>query len=237
MKLIVAYDGTDYFGWQKNNMGPTIEGELERVLKQILQEPIHLDASSRTDRGVHAAGQVVSLKISSNPNRYKLIHALNGLLPKDIRVRKIIDNDLEPIGKEYIYRICMTPVQLPMNRRTSWHFPGPLNLDLMNEAARRLAARRDFTGFETKCADPSPCKNRELYSISITPSDEGLLITVKGKSFLYKMVRTLVGTLAYVGAGKIPLSGVESISKRSEAGMTAPAHGLTLNKMLYDFKE
>ncbi len=136
IKLLIAYLGTSYLGWQKTPMGPSIEEALEKALSIVLQEEKKLQAASRTDAGVHAQGQVVNFTLSSFKDLKRLKASLNGCLPKDIVVLSAQEMPesfhptLDAIKKEYIYEICNSTVQLPFHRNTSWHFPYPLKLRL-----------------------------------------------------------------------------------------------------------
>src|SRR3569832_1557498 len=149
IKLVLAYDGTAYLGWQKTEMGPSIEEELLKVLEQILQHPVKLQAASRTDAGVHAEGQVVNFFTEKNTDR--LLRGCNGLLPEDIRVLKVEEMPdrfhptLGATGKEYHYSVCLGPTQLPFQRKFSWHFVKPVDVQKMREAAQFLIGRHDFS--------------------------------------------------------------------------------------------
>lgn len=243
IKLIIAYDGTSYLGWQKTQTGPSIEETLEKALSRILREPIHLQAASRTDAGVHAEGQTVHFLTEKTVELRKLIHSLNGVLPRDIRIHSAADMpfDFHPTldctGKEYIYQICNSPIQLPFYQKTSWHYPYPLNRMWMEQAAGFLIGTHDFSAF---------CNERHLWTrktictldkIAIEPlADERLKISIRGDHFLNKMVRNLVGTLTYVGCGKLLYEQIPAIllsKDRTQAGMTAPAHGLSLKHVFY----
>jgi tRNA pseudouridine38-40 synthase len=245
IKIIIAYEGTNYLGWQKTDTGSSIEANLEKALEQILQEKVILQAASRTDRGVHADGQVVNFHTNKEKlNLGKLLIGINALLPPDIAVLQVEEvrpdfhATLEVSAKEYHYNICYGPVQLPEHRFYSWHFPYPLDVELMQKAATLLEGTHDFSAFTNQ-------KKNETYENHIRTVDgiridtngkERLKVTVKGKHFLYKMVRNLVGTLAYVGVGKIKLDEVKAIlenKNRTLAGITAPAQGLVLHLIEY----
>lgn len=244
IKLTVSYDGTRYLGWQKTKTGPSIEECLEKAAGQILQEKVSLQAASRTDRGVHAEGQVVNF-VTSKPDLdlRRLQHGINALLPDDISIRALEDVTLEfhptlqAKGKEYQYQICNSPVQLPFFRHISWHYPLPLLLDQMREASLKLIGQHDFSAFCNELAIQETNPICTLTEIIISPVEKGrLLISISGDHFLYKMVRNLVGTLVYVGAGKILPSSLPSILEkkdRTQAGITAPAHGLFLKQVFY----
>lgn len=244
IKLLVAYEGTRYFGWQKTKMGPSIEESLEKALGQILQQEVALQAASRTDRGVHAEGQVVNFcteKLTLDLGR--LQHSLNALLPDDISICSVEEAavDFHPTlqtkGKEYQYQICNRTLQLPFFRHISWHYPLPLTLEKMREAAKVLIGEHDFSCFCNELSLSTASSICTLSGIDIEPlTDQRLLLAIRGDHFLYKMVRNIVGTLVYIGAGKIPASHLSSILKsrdRTRAGVTAPAHGLRLKQVFY----
>lgn len=245
LKILVAYDGGSYLGWQNTGIGPSIEGSLQLALEQILQHPVVLQAASRTDAGVHAMGQVVNFFSEKEiADFHKLRHSMNSLLPKDIVVQEIQEAaesfhpTLDCIGKEYRYRICTGSVQLPQNRHYSWHFPSELDLDRMRKAAEKLCGRHDFSAFcNFRKGLHYDDAVREVKEIHLEEVGLGQLsITVSGNNFLYKMVRNLVGTLVYVGCGKIGLDEVTEILQscdRTRGGITAPAHGLSLVRVEY----
>lgn len=243
--LTIAYDGTRYLGWQKTNIGPSIEQTLQAVLEKALQHPVVLQAASRTDSGVHANGQVVNF-FSSNPclDLYKLLASLNRLLPKDIIVREVIHKEvhfhptLDCAGKEYHYFICYGPTQLPCQRLYSWHVPYMLNLDSMNRAASYIIGEHDFKTFcNRKRTHRYSHYIRTVDAIEITEIGEmRLCIKVRGNHFLYKMVRNIAGTIAQVGYGRIEENAIKEMLESQDrvfAGMTAPAHGLFLDKVFY----
>lgn len=244
IRLKIAYDGTRYLGWQKTKMGPSIEESLENVLSKILQHPIHLQAASRTDAGVHASGQVVNFFTSKNLLLDKLQCSLNNLLPKDIVV-KTIENAQEKFhptldckSKEYHYHVCYRNILLPEQRYYIWHYPYHLDLELMKKAVPLLIGERDFSSFcNTKNNSTYAHYTRLLKAINIQElPNKHLRFEVQGNNFLYKMVRNLIGTLIYVGCGKISLKMLPEIIKngdRTKAGMTAPAHGLFLYQVNY----
>lgn len=245
IKLIIAYDGGQYLGWQKTFTGPSIEGTLQETLEKILQEKIILQAASRTDAGVHAHGQVVNFFTCKKKLCIKkLIWSLNSLLPKDIVVLKAeIESSafhptLDCIGKEYHYFICFGIAQFPNYRFYSWHYPYSLNIENMKKAASYFIGVHDFSAFcNFKKNAEYEHTIREINQIRIDElPEERLCIKICGTNFLYKMVRNIVGTLAYVGKGKIHCDEIPKIlasCDRTLAGVTAPAHGLTLYKVLY----
>jgi tRNA pseudouridine38-40 synthase len=245
IKLVIAYDGTSYLGWQKTRMGPSIEATLQAAIEQIMQDPAPLQAASRTDAGVHAQGQVVNFHTSkSDLDLLKLRISLNSLLPKDIVVlqAELMPTTFHPtldcIGKEYRYYLCYGPTQLPNLRFYSWHVPYLLNVDLMRQALPLLIGKHDFTTFCNVKKNAHYTNHvREVQLLEINElEDKRLCFRIKGNHFLYKMVRNIVGSLVYIGRGKISLEQLPAILQshsRPKAGMTAPAHGLFLHQVFY----
>lgn len=248
LKLVIAYDGTAYLGWQKTCMGPSIEAVLQKTIEQIIQHPAPLQAASRTDAGVHACGQVVNFLTSKiNLDLNKLRISLNSLLPKDIVVLQSewmpasFHPTLDCNGKEYRYFICFGPIQLPQNRFTSWHVPSLLNLEAMQAALSLLIGTHDFSTF---CNVKKNARYhdyiREIQSLKLEQFEEKrLLLKIRGNHFLYKMVRNLVGTLVDIGRGKISHEALPAIlhsHSRPQAGVTAPPHGLFLYEVFYPYQ-
>jgi len=240
IKLILAYEGTHYLGWQKTIAGPSIEEELEKAAAQILRHPVNLQAASRTDAGVHAEGQVVNFFTDKDVPLDKLQKGLNSLLPSDISILKIEEAPksfhptLQSIGKEYHYFVCLGSTQLPFYRNFSWHFSYPVNSEEMKKAAAYLIGKHDFSALTNEKREDNV---REVFELVTEVLDGRLKIRVSGNNFLYKMVRNIVGTLLYVGCGKLSAEEMPEIIKsknRTLAGVTAPAHGLILKKVFYD---
>lgn len=245
IKLVLAYDGNAYLGWQKTATGPSIESTLQQVLEQILQESITLQAASRTDAGVHAQGQVVnfySAQLNLDPNQ--LLHSINKLLPNDIvvleasKVPSTFHPTLSARGKEYHYFICTGSIQLPQHRLYSWYYPRDHDLNKMLLAAQIIIGKHDFSALcNTKKNSTYNSYEREVTDITIDMlPDDRLCVKVSGINFLYKMVRNIVGTLLHVGVGKLSIEDIPNIlnsHNRTQAGVTAPAHGLLLYKVYY----
>jgi tRNA pseudouridine38-40 synthase len=245
IRLLISYDGTAFQGWQKSSAGPSIEESLQTPLEMIFQQKIILQAASRTDAGVHAHGQVVNFICDRDIlDLGQLQYSLNKLLCSDIAVLEAVEAPiafhptLDCKEKEYHYYISFGLAPSPEHRLYSWHCH-PLNhLTDMRKAAVHFVGNHDFSAF---------CNHRfhmqyedyirEVYALDIEEIEgERLLIKVRGKNFLYRMVRNIVGTLAYVGMGKIPLAEVASIivsGDRKRAGITAPAQGLFLHHVFY----
>jgi tRNA pseudouridine38-40 synthase len=244
IKMILCYEGTRYLGWQKTSSGPSIEEMLEKTLIKLLQSDVTLEAASRTDAGVHAIGQVVCFKLKDPHITLEKLHkSINALLPHDIKVKHIenVKMDFHPTlhneGKLYHYMICTNSIQTPFLSSISWHYPHVLDIERMKEGASHLIGYHDFSSFCNDRASFTRDPFCRLDSIDIDTIEDGLLrIAVKGERFLYKMVRNIAGTLAYIGAGKISAQDMKkiiSLGKRHNAGVTAPAHGLFLKEVYY----
>nr|Q6MDE3.1 RecName: Full=tRNA pseudouridine synthase A 2; AltName: Full=tRNA pseudouridine(38-40) synthase; AltName: Full=tRNA pseudouridylate synthase I 2; AltName: Full=tRNA-uridine isomerase I 2 [Candidatus Protochlamydia amoebophila UWE25] len=245
IKLKIAYDGQAYFGWQKTPAGPSVEKTLQNSLEQILQHTISLQAASRTDKGVHARGQIVNfLTTKSITDLQKFILSLNSLLPTDLRILSAekmpstFHPTLNCVAKEYCYYICYDFVQLPEYRPYSWHCPFPLMLGKMTQAISVLIGEHDFSAFCNFKKNVNYTDYiRRVQAIHLEVlNHKRLCIRIKGNHFLYKMVRNIVGTLIYIGKGKLMVEDIPSILQsqdRKMAGVTAPAHGLFLQTVLY----
>ena len=245
IKMTVVYDGTAYLGWQKTRMGPSIEEALQNILEKILQEKIILQAASRTDAGVHARGQVVNfLTIKQNLDVGKLQHGLNHLLPRDIVITEVLEVDLsfhptlDCLGKEYCYSICCGPFQLPQHKLYSWHVSCPMDFDQIQIASKALIGRHDFSSLSNSPKTTNYSHTiREMKAIDILRlPDQRVEIHMIGNNFLYKMARNIIGLLCDVGKGKIGSDQIPKIlsnCRRSSAGVTAPAYGLSLHKVFY----
>lgn len=236
VKLIVAYDGTAYCGWQLQPNGRTIEGELNQALSSLLQEDIHVIGASRTDSGVHALCNIAVFDTQTRIPAEKISYALNQRLPEDIRIKKSCEvaADFHPrhcsSRKTYEYRIYQDSFPEPV-RRLYTHFTYvPLDMDRMREGAALLIGEHDFKSF---CSTAAVVETtvRTILSINIEKQGKEILISVCGTGFLYNMVRIIAGTLMEVGRGSYPPEHVREILEakdRQAAGPTAPACGLTL---------
>jgi tRNA pseudouridine38-40 synthase len=237
----IAYDGTHFFGFQRTKEGKSIEEELQNAIEKALQHKVSINAASRTDRGVHAKGQIAAFRMFHEMELKKLKHILNCLLPKEIRVMNMADVPLsfhptiDARKKEYQYLISLKPIMDPFIRRYAWHLPQKLNVELMKKASTYLIGEKDFICFQNS-GRKAHTTVRNLERIDISGGDI-LQITLTGNSFLYKMVRNIVGTLVYVGLEKIKpdeLLEILEMKDRKKAGITAPALGLCLNQVFYE---
>jgi len=240
IQLIIAYDGTHFLGWQKTSDGPTIEGTLQQVLEQIYQEPLLLQAASRTDRGVHATGQVVSYRTKKERDLKKIQFSLNQMLPPTIRIRAIkeVADDFHPtldaIEKEYHYFVTTSLIQSPFDRCFAWHCYYPFDLEKMKQAASSLLGTCNFSAFCNVSVSQSQEKVCTIKALDIIQQEERLKMIIKGNRFLYKMARNLVGYLIDIGRGKIQND--QTLLKKQDrklSGITAPAHGLILKYVNY----
>lgn len=241
IKLITAYDGTNYHGSQIQNNGETIEGVLKRELSSLLNEEINLIGASRTDAGVHARGNVYVFDTESRIPPEKFTYALNARLPEDIRIQESCEvaADFHPrhqdTVKTYEYRVLNRKLPLPEYRLYAHFTYEDLNVEKMNEACKYFLGEHDFASF---CAAGSQVEStvREIYDLKVQKEGELLTISVTGNGFLYNMVRIIAGTLLKVGGGQILPEDIPEIIRgkdRSLAGPTAPAKGLTLVKICY----
>lgn len=241
VRLIVAYDGTNYHGWQLQENGVTIEGELNRCLSELLGEEIRVIGASRTDSGVHALGNVAVFDTVSRIPPEKISYALNQRLPEDIRIQKSdeVPGDWHPrhclSRKTYEYRIYRAEFSMPVKRLYSYFTYHVLDVERMRTAAAYLVGEHDFKSF---CQTGAQVEStvRKIYTIQVEEQGADLVIRVCGNGFLYNMVRIIVGTLMEVGQGKREPENISCIlaaRNRNAAGPTAPAHGLTLVK--YEF--
>jgi tRNA pseudouridine38-40 synthase len=242
-KLTIAYDGTDFHGWQIQANKPTIQGEIVSVLRRITQESIVLQGSGRTDAGVHALGQVASFRTQSALSAGEFQRALNALLPPTIRIpaAEEVGPDFHARwsarGKIYRYRLYRGKVVPPTLWRYVLHYPFPLDEDAMRIAASRYVGPHDFAAFAASTGSEDDDKERstvrEIYSSELVRSEDGeeLVYNVRGRSFLRYMVRKMVGTLLEVGRGKLTPDDIlrlYQLRDRSKSGPTVPPQGLCM---------
>ena len=241
VKIIVAYDGTNYCGWQVQPNGITIESVLNHHLSEQLGEEIHVIGASRTDSGVHADGNVAVFDTSARMPAERISYALNTRLPQDIRIQDSceVPSDFHPrfqrTVKTYEYRICSRKFPDPCSRLYSLFYYWELDVEQMKKAAAYLVGEHDFTSFCTKKEEVTNCV-RTIYSLDIEKTGDQIVIRIRGNGFLYNMVRIITGTLLRVGGGLInpeQIPDIRAARDRSAAAETAPAHGLKLVKIEY----
>lgn len=241
IKLTVAYDGTNYCGWQVQPNGVSVQATLQMAIENLVGEKVNVTGASRTDSGVHALGQVAVFDTVKEMPDWKYALAINQRLPKDIVVQKSeeVAADFHPrytnVVKTYEYRILNRRVQLPNERLYSYFVPGKLNLDKMREAAVYFVGEHDFRSF---CSQKTKAVStvRTIYSLELEKRGDMIVMRITGNGFLYNMVRIIAGALLKVGfEQKTPEEIKNAIEHPSgqAAGPTAPAHGLTLVEIRY----
>lgn len=238
IRITLSYDGTDYHGWQVQPGLPTIEAAVEAVLSEIEGTPVNVEASGRTDSGVHALAQVAAFHLRNPIPVENLQRAMNQTLPRDIRVLEAAETHdsfharFDAMAKTYEYRILRSAICSPFDRRFVHHHPYPLDEARMVEAARVLEGEHDFTSFATsdESDELGRSKVRRIFSSTVTREGERLIYRVRGSGFLKHMVRNIVGVLIEVGKGNIAPA---DILQPRDPGPTAPARGLFLVSVEY----
>ncbi|MGH7369540.1 MAG: tRNA pseudouridine(38-40) synthase TruA [Candidatus Methylomirabilaceae bacterium] len=235
-KLTIEYDGTDYRGWQVQPGMPTIQGMLQDAMARIAGRPVHIVGAGRTDAGVHALGQVASLRAEFSHPPDTLRRAFTSLLPLDIVVTRVEE---APAGfdaqrwaewKRYRYTLLMRPYPSALERRYTLFVPRPLKIDAMAEAAHLLVGEHDFTSFQAaKSSVEDPV--RRVFRAEFHAQDDHLYFEIVADGFLRHMIRIIIGTLIDVGRGRLSVEEVKAILEvqdRKQASKTFPAHALCL---------
>lgn len=241
LRLDICYDGTRYKGWQRlSGTDNTIQGKIETALSRILEEPIEISGSGRTDAGVHARGQVASFHCESNMSSEEILSNLRRYLPEDIGIYSCKEVSprfharLNAKEKTYLYRIWNSEAPCVFERKFTAQFPEKLDLEAMRQAAVQLCGEHDFSAF---CGNPKFKKStvRFVRSIDMQRCGQEIRIEVTGNGFLHSMVRIIVGTLIEVGRGERCVDTIPMLfgEKRAEAGFLAPAQGLCLQEVYY----
>jgi tRNA pseudouridine38-40 synthase len=240
-RALVEYDGTDFLGYQRQRAGTrTVQGELERILSQLARQPVIITGAGRTDTGVHALGQVISFTIEWRHDAQALQRALNANLPDDIAVRNVRQADeafhprFDARRRTYVYYVYSAEVCSPIRRLHSWHVRTPVNLLLMNRAAAVLVGVHDFATFGMPPQGVSTI--REVFAAGWQAQDGFLVFQIAANAFLYRMVRSLVGSLVMVGIGAWQvddfLKAFEACD-RNRSAAAAPPQGLYLASISY----
>lgn len=240
--MVVAYDGTNYKGWQVQPNGITIEEVLNKKLSELLGEEITVTGASRTDSGVHSLGNVAIFDTNTRMPADKISFALNQRLPEDIVVQGSceVPSDWHPryqnSRKTYEYRILNRTFRMPVRRLDTYFYHHPLDVERMRRATAYLVGEHDFKSF---CAVGAQVKTtvRTIYACEVIQKEDIITIRVTGNGFLYNMVRIIAGTLIKVGGGELEPERIPEIlaaRDRSAAGPTAPAHGLTMMGIIYE---
>lgn len=241
LKCVIAYDGTAWQGWQRQANGPTIQAAVEDAFVPLLGGAPTVTGAGRTDAGVHAQGQVASVRVETDVPSDAIRRALNARLTPDIRVLSVEDAAPEfharfdAIGKTYRYQLVTSDVVSPFHRWFVWHLPARLDTDAMRAGALQLCGRHDFAAFQSAHSTVTDTV-RTVSRVDVRPTLDGLAIEVQGDGFLRHMVRAMVGTLVDVGTGRRSAASVTEVivsRDRREAGDNAPASGLTLVSVDY----
>ena len=245
LKLIVAYEGTAYAGWQSQAGGNTIQDHLEAAFQNLTGEKVRVHGAGRTDAGVHALGQCAHADVPARdwPGE-RWVHALNASLPATIRVERAryvplsFHARFSATGKTYRYRIWNARVLSPMEIGRSWHVPLPLDLAALAETAAALHGTHDFAAFAANRGKPEASTVRTITGVRVRRAGASITIDFSGDGFLYKMVRLLVGALVRCGQGKMPPTRVRELLKSPASSIAAersvaPAEGLILMRVRY----
>lgn len=242
LRIKLAYDGTAFLGWQLQATGRTVQGELEAAVTRMTGQAVRVAGAGRTDAGVHALGQVASLRCDTAIPADKLRLGLDALTPDDLAILEVADVPAEfharhsARGKIYWYRVHNEPLRSPFHRRWAWHVRAPLDRAAMRAAADRLLGTHDFSSFRLAgCDARTPV--RELRRIDLVEREDGLLqLELEASAFLRGMARAIAGTLVEVGRGRLAPEAMPEIlaaRDRAAAAQTAPAHGLYLVHVHY----
>lgn len=240
-RLYLSYKGQGFNGFQEQPQKRTVEGELKRALAQIVKHSVKIAAAGRTDAGVHAKGQVVSVELLTKMTSIQLMLALFSLLPKDLAVHNV---DMMPlgfnarrhsVGKKYIYRIYQGLIADPFLGDISLHVKNKLDVEMMKEGARYFLGEHNFASFRSSLCR-SLHAHRYIWQVDIINEDPIIIIDIRGNAFCQNMVRIMVGSLIEIGRGKKNPSSIKEALlglDRNLAGITAKAHGLSLEKVFY----
>ncbi|PYK13497.1 MAG: tRNA pseudouridine(38-40) synthase TruA [Verrucomicrobia bacterium] len=243
LKLIVAYDGTPFAGWQSQSHHNTIQDHLEGAFERILGKQVRVHGAGRTDAGVHALGQCAHVDLPDDRlSAARWTKALNGLLPATIRVLRCqyVSYDfharLSAKGKIYRYKIWLAPVLPPFEHRRAWHIARRIDIQILKRAAKHFVGTHDFAGFAANRGKPEKSTIRTIHSVRVREKGPCLTIEFDGDGFLYKMVRLIVGSLVKCALGTIRL---DEVNARLDSGQmvsarfAAPAEGLLLVRVRY----
>lgn len=242
IKLTVEYDGTGFFGFQRQKKHRTIQSELEAALKKLFQKKITAYPAGRTDSGVHAEGQVVHFRVTSPIPLFKIQAGLNTYLPHEIAVTAIEEPPasfharFSAKRKVYVYHVLNSKARSPLERFRSFHVPYPLNIARMKHAAKMLVGTHDFRAFESSGGRRKSAV-RTIYRFTVGRKGKHIYFTIESDGFLYRMVRSIVGTLLLVGSGRLSLPDLKKTileKNRKKVGQTVPSQGLLLKEVIYD---
>jgi tRNA pseudouridine38-40 synthase len=240
-RLTLAYLGAGYGGWQRQTNATGIQEVVESALERLVREPVRVVAASRTDAGVHAAGQEAHVRLLRSWPVRSLVDGANHFLPAQVRVLRAIPVAREfhargwAVAKEYHYRMSRAAVLPPFEAPTTLQVSPRLDVDRLRDVARLLEGRHDWSAF-ARSGGSHHQPWRRMFRTEIVERDEALLFRIAGDGFLRGMVRAMVGTMLWVAAGRLSLDDCAALldgAQRAQAGPTAPAHGLTLVRVFY----
>ncbi len=241
IKLTIEYDGTHYHGWQSQDNALTVQDVVTEAINSLTGEDCELIGCSRTDTGVHALGHVANFVTNSRIPPDRFAYALNAQLPEDVVIRKSEEVSLDfhsrfqAKGKKYRYLIYNSLYPSALMRHRAYHVLNPLDIELMEKAARQILGTHDFSAFRASGSD-TKTSVRTITGVWLKKEREVIEFEIEGDGFLYNMVRIIAGTLVEVGYGRIPADSISDIilsKDRRRAGRTAPAHGLYLVEVYY----
>jgi tRNA pseudouridine38-40 synthase len=243
LKLIVAYDGAPFAGWQSQSHGNTVQDHLERAFKRVTARSVRVHGAGRTDAGVHALAQCAHVDLANGGlSAQRWVEALNALLSPAIRVlrSRYVSDDfharLSAKGKIYRYRIWNSRVLPPFEHRHAWHIAHPLDLKVLKSAAKCFTGTHDFSSFAANRGQPERITVRTINSVRVRQNGHCVIIEFDGDGFLYKMVRLMVGTLVQCALGKMRIEEISARLKSTELlspRFAAPAEGLFLVRVRY----
>ena len=245
LKVLIAYRGTNYHGFQRQSNAVTVQETVEKSLSKVLNEPITIIGCSRTDTGVHANQFCFNVKTSSKIPCRNFVRGVNGELPDDISVLSCEEADeafharFDCKGKEYIYKMHCSESKNPFAPDLMYHYRRKFDIEAAREAARHFVGTHDFSSFCADCTNISSTV-RTIYSFEIEKCGDTVIMLVKGNGFLYNMIRIMAGTLLDVSEKRIvpsEIPGIIHACDRLRAGRTAMAHGLYLNRVFYSDSE
>jgi tRNA pseudouridine38-40 synthase len=241
LRLLVEYDGTDFHGWQRQPAERTVQGVLEDAIREMTGETVFVRGAGRTDAGVHADGQVASLDLEASIPTHGILRGLNSILPPDLALLDVaeaapdFDARFSARGKVYRYTVWTHLVRSPRRARDAWHVRHPVDVAAIRAAAGALVGDHDFRAFRAADCDRRTTR-RIVRRLDVDRQGALLTLEVEATAFLKNMVRILVGTLVDVGRGRIGPEAIPHMLEtgdRAAGGMTAPAHGLTLLRVIY----
>lgn len=240
--MIVEYDGANYSGWQRQKKYSSVQEEIENALERLFNKQITITGSGRTDKGVHAEGQVAHFDVETDLTPFKMKGSLNYFLPDDIQIieiKKVSDDfhaQYDAISKVYEYRAFVSRIKRPLKRKYYIQIVPPVDIDLIKECAKKIEGEHDFAAFSVFNNQEKQNTIRTVHRLDVLVDGEEVIFQIEGNGFLYKMVRSIVGTLIWIGKGKLPADTIEKMFEtglRELGGKTMLPNGLILKSVEY----